>query len=65
MPRFKATTTINAIKDIQNEMQPDDTYVSMAARIKLFEKGLGNASNASPPPTVSNLISTKKLSSVY
>lgn len=26
-------------------MQPDDVYIPMAARIKLFEKGLGNGSN--------------------
>jgi hypothetical protein len=26
-------------------MTAEDTYIPMAARIKLFEKGLGNASN--------------------
>lgn len=36
-------------------MAPDDVYVPMAARIKLFEKGLGNASNK-PAPIVSRLI---------
>ncbi|CAO3619871.1 unnamed protein product [Mucor hiemalis] len=45
VPRYHATTTINAIEDIQSEMQPDDVYIPMAARIKLFEKGLGNGSN--------------------
>ncbi len=34
-------------------MQPEDTYVPMAARIKLFEKGLGNGSNK-PAPIVCN-----------
>lgn len=38
--------------DIRSEMAPDDVYVPMAARIKLFEKGLGNASNK-PAPIVS------------
>lgn len=35
-------------------MAPDDVYIPMAARIKLFEKGLGNGSNK-PAPIVSNL----------
>lgn len=35
-------------------MAPDDVYVPMAARIKLFEKGLGNGSNK-PAPIVSNI----------
>lgn len=30
-------------------MGSDDRYVSMAARIKLFEKGLGNGSNKRVP----------------
>lgn len=45
VPRYHATTTINAIEDIKSEMQADDVYIPMAARIKLFEKGLGNGSN--------------------
>ncbi|KAI8373671.1 hypothetical protein BD560DRAFT_393994 [Blakeslea trispora] len=45
LPRYQSTTTINAIEEIRNEMKPGDTYVPMAARIKLYEKGLGNASN--------------------
>lgn len=48
IPKYKSTTTINAIEDIKNEMLPEDTYVSMAERIKLFEKGLGNGSNKPP-----------------
>jgi hypothetical protein len=36
-------------------MAPDDVYVPMAARIKLFENGLGNASNK-PAPIVSFLV---------
>ncbi|KAG1049432.1 hypothetical protein G6F43_008239 [Rhizopus delemar] len=50
IPKYKSTTTINAIEDIKNEMLPEDTYVSMAERIKLFEKGLGNGSNKPPVP---------------
>ncbi|KAI9331398.1 hypothetical protein BD770DRAFT_403543 [Pilaira anomala] len=45
IPKYKATTNINAIEDIKSEMGSEDTYVTMAARIKLFEKGLGNGSN--------------------
>jgi hypothetical protein len=36
-------------------MTPEDNYIPMAARIKLFEKGLGNASNK-PASIVSYLI---------
>lgn len=50
MPRYQSTTSINAIHDIQNEMTPEDVYVPMAARIKMFERGLGNASNKVTPP---------------
>lgn len=49
MPRYQSTTSINAIEDIRSEMGSDDRYVSMAARIKLFEKGLGNGSNKRVP----------------
>ncbi|OBZ91541.1 hypothetical protein A0J61_00402 [Choanephora cucurbitarum] len=45
LPRYQSTTTINAIEEIKNQMKPGDTYIPMAARIKLYEKGLGNASN--------------------
>jgi hypothetical protein len=48
IPKYKSTTSINAIEEIKNEMSPDDVYVPMAARIKLFEKGLGNGSNKAP-----------------
>ncbi|CAO0798909.1 unnamed protein product [Mucor circinelloides] len=51
IPRYRSTTSINAVDDIQSEMAPDDVYVPMAARIKLFEKGLGNASNKPAPVT--------------
>lgn len=54
IPRYRSTTSINAVEDIQSEMAPDDVYVPMAARIKLFEKGLGNGSNK-PAPIVSNI----------
>lgn len=49
VPRYKATTNINAIDDIRSEMTTDDTYIPMAARIKLFEKNLGNGSNKAVP----------------
>ncbi|KAI7899774.1 uncharacterized protein BX663DRAFT_520386 [Cokeromyces recurvatus] len=42
IPRYRSTTQINAIEDIKNEMTLEDVYIPMAARIKLFEKGLGN-----------------------
>lgn len=48
IPKYKSTTSINAIEEIKNEMSPDDVYVPMAARIKMFEKGLGNGSNKAP-----------------
>ncbi|KAL9547736.1 hypothetical protein MBANPS3_006018 [Mucor bainieri] len=51
IPRYRSTTNINAVDDIQSEMAPDDVYVPMAARIKLFEKGLGNGSNKPAPIT--------------
>ncbi|KAK4516938.1 uncharacterized protein ATC70_000266 [Mucor velutinosus] len=51
IPRYRSTTSINAVDDIRSEMAPDDVYVPMAARIKLFEKGLGNASNKPAPIT--------------
>ncbi|KAI8049813.1 uncharacterized protein B0P05DRAFT_563506 [Gilbertella persicaria] len=49
IPRYRSTTSINAIEEIQNEMKPGDAYVPMAARIQLYEKGLGNASNKHMP----------------
>ncbi|KAI8644458.1 hypothetical protein BD408DRAFT_481238 [Parasitella parasitica] len=51
VPHYQSTTSINAVDDIQSEMAPDDVYVPLAARIKLFEKGLGNGSNK-PAPVV-------------
>ncbi|ORE05112.1 hypothetical protein BCV72DRAFT_250816 [Rhizopus microsporus var. microsporus] len=53
IPKYKSTTSINAIEEIKNEMSPDDVYVPMAARIKMFEKGLGNGSNKAPVTTTS------------
>ncbi|KAI7895214.1 uncharacterized protein EV154DRAFT_496287 [Mucor mucedo] len=49
VPRYKSTTSINAIDDIKSEMTSEDTYVPMAARIKLFEKNLGNGANRPIP----------------
>ncbi|CEJ03049.1 hypothetical protein RMCBS344292_17040 [Rhizopus microsporus] len=40
-------------------MSPDDVYVPMAARIKMFEKGLGNGSNKAPPSRPTATASTK------
>ncbi|KAI8888897.1 hypothetical protein K501DRAFT_329524 [Backusella circina FSU 941] len=57
IPQFKSTTDINAIDDIQGEMAPDDVYIPMAARIKLFERGLGNGANK-PAPTISTTSTT-------
>ncbi|CEP08183.1 hypothetical protein [Parasitella parasitica] len=51
VPRYQSTTSINAVDDIRSEMAPDEVYVPLAARIKLFEKGLGNGSNK-PAPVV-------------
>ncbi|CAO3599602.1 unnamed protein product [Absidia cylindrospora] len=44
---FRATTKINALDDIKNEMAPEEVYVSLAERVKQFEKGLGNGGNPS------------------
>ncbi|KAI8094485.1 hypothetical protein BDF21DRAFT_408839 [Thamnidium elegans] len=63
VPRYQSTTSINAIEDIQSEMSSDDKYVSMAARIKLFEKGLGNGSNKRVPVTPRQSSSTSTISS--
>ncbi|KAI8979414.1 hypothetical protein BDF20DRAFT_503724 [Mycotypha africana] len=49
VPRFKSTTKINATKEIKNEMAPGEAFVSMAARIKLFERDLGNHSSKLNP----------------
>ncbi|KAI9256231.1 hypothetical protein BY458DRAFT_441810 [Sporodiniella umbellata] len=40
IPKYKSTTSINAMDDIKNEMGSDDGYVSTASRIKLYEKGM-------------------------
>ncbi|CAO3608057.1 unnamed protein product [Cunninghamella blakesleeana] len=48
LSRFKSSTRINAIDDIRKEMLPDDVYIPLAARIKLFEKGLGNGIKPTP-----------------
>ncbi|KAI9275136.1 hypothetical protein EDC94DRAFT_592207 [Helicostylum pulchrum] len=63
VPRYQSTTSINAIEDIRSEMSTDDKYVSMAARIKLFEKGLGNGSNKRVPVTPHQSSSTSTTSS--
>ncbi|KAI8081311.1 uncharacterized protein BX664DRAFT_340100 [Halteromyces radiatus] len=44
IPQFRSTTKINAIDDIRSEMTPEDVYIPLAARVKLFEKELGNGS---------------------
>ncbi|ORZ07899.1 hypothetical protein BCR42DRAFT_425690 [Absidia repens] len=44
---FRSTTKINALDDIKNEMAPEEVYVSLAERVKQFEKGLGNGGNPS------------------
>ncbi|KAI8342835.1 hypothetical protein BC941DRAFT_499192 [Chlamydoabsidia padenii] len=43
---FRSSTKINAIDDIKNEMTPEDVYIPLAARVKLFEKGLGNGGHS-------------------
>ncbi|KAG1450556.1 hypothetical protein G6F56_008316 [Rhizopus delemar] len=60
IPKYKSTTTINAIEDIKNGMTPADGYVPMAARIKLFERGLGNSSNKPPIPRITESHSSTK-----
>ncbi|CAO3668420.1 unnamed protein product [Rhizopus stolonifer] len=60
IPKYKSTTTINAIEDIKNGMASADGYVPMAARIKLFERGLGNSSNKPPIPRVTESHSSTK-----
>ncbi|KAF7730174.1 hypothetical protein EC973_002782 [Apophysomyces ossiformis] len=42
VPRFQVTTRTNAVEEIRREMTPDDVFISIAARTKLFEQGLGN-----------------------
>ncbi|KAI9474181.1 MAG: hypothetical protein EXX96DRAFT_610995 [Benjaminiella poitrasii] len=62
IPRYRSTTQINAVEEIKNEMTAEDVYVSMAARIKLFEKGLGN-NGASSQPSLQRQKSTSSTNS--
>ncbi|ORX44031.1 hypothetical protein DM01DRAFT_1411471 [Hesseltinella vesiculosa] len=57
VPHIRSTTKINASDEIRNEMAPEDDYVPLAARVKLFEKELGNRSNA--PSTSYHMMITK------
>ncbi|SAM01338.1 hypothetical protein [Absidia glauca] len=45
--QFQSSTKINAIDEIKSEMAPEDVYIPLAARVKLFEKGLGNSASSS------------------
>ncbi|ORZ02720.1 hypothetical protein BCR43DRAFT_559587 [Syncephalastrum racemosum] len=46
--RFRSSTRINAMDEIKNELDENDSYVPLAARIKMFERGLGNGIKPAP-----------------
>ncbi|KAG0179741.1 hypothetical protein DFQ28_008517 [Apophysomyces sp. BC1034] len=48
VPRFHVTTRTNAVEEIRREMTPEDVFISIAARTKQFERGLGNGVVAAP-----------------
>ncbi|KAL1927295.1 hypothetical protein VTP01DRAFT_3924 [Rhizomucor pusillus] len=46
-PTFRSTTKINALDEIREELGEGERYISMAERINMYLRGLGNSGNSS------------------